>query len=226
MKKRYKLTLITVVLSALLFIFFRTQLYSLFNKENFAWFSDEKIKEFIDGFGIWAPIVFWFTNFFAALIFVPVTPLSLACGAVFGKFTGSCLLISSGTSAAITAFFIGRRFEDILYSYLIKGDKINRWTEKIERLMQKNGFLAFFIIRNIPHPFIGLSYIAGLLKTVKFKDFALATFVVLLIRGFAIVYFGDSILKGPKALILPSLLIAGITVFSLLLKRHNSKRIE
>lgn len=198
----------------------------MFNKENFSWFREENIKNFINGFGIWAPIVFWFANFFAALIFVPVTFFSLVCGALFGTVTGTCLLTSSGTLAAIAAFVIGRRFEHLLLNSRIKKHKTSKWLQKIESMINKNGFQAFFIIRNIPHPFILLSYIAGLVKTTKFKDFALATFVVLVIRGFAIVYLGDSILKGPKALIIPTILIAVITIFSFLIKRFNSKSVE
>lgn len=226
MKNRYKLVIITIFLLALLFIVFKPQFYSLFNKENLSRFSEENIKNFINGFGIWAPIIFWFVNFVAALLFFPITLFSLVCGALFGKSTGTCLLVSSSTLAAIAAFFIGRRFDNLIYTSLNRGDKINKWIEKIETLLHKNGFQAIFIIRNIPPPFILLSYAAGLIKTTKFKDFASATFVVLVIRGFAFVYLGDSILKGPKALIIPALLITAITVFSILIKKFNSKTNE
>lgn len=222
---KYKYIFITIFLLAIFFVIFRSQLHFLFNKENYSWFSDENIKNFISGFGIWAPVVFWFTNFFAALIFVPITMFSLVCGALFGKFTGTCLIASSSTLAAIFAFFIGRRFETFLFTSLIRGNKLNNWICKIESLIHKNGFQSFFIIRNIPHPFILLSYAAGLVKTTKFKDFALATFLVLVIRGFAFVYLGDSILKGPKALIIPVILIIGITIFSIIIKKKQNDKI-
>ncbi len=198
--------------------------YVLFNTRFYLWFNIENIQGLVKSSGVWAPIVLWFIIYFAALFFVPITVFPLICGSLFGIGTGLFLLTTSTTLAAISAFFIGRYFDRFPFPFSFGKAKINRWILKTEELVHTRGFQAFFIIRNIPHPFILLSYVAGFVKTTKLRDFALATFVVLVIRGFAFVYMGDSILKGPKALILPVLLIAGITLLPSLIKRFFNKQ--
>lgn len=60
-----------------------------------------------------------------------------------------------------------------------------------------------------------LSYAAGLVRTAKLRDFALATFLTNIIGGFVFVYFGDQLGSGLKNLLLPASLI----IISLLIPR-------
>jgi uncharacterized membrane protein YdjX (TVP38/TMEM64 family) len=64
-------------------------------------------------------------------------------------------------------------------------------------------------------PYIPASYAAGLIKEAKAKDHFFGTLVTNMIFSPAFVFFGDSLMKGPKALLLP----AGLIVVVLLVPR-------
>lgn len=184
-----------------------------------------KIARYLQRFGYWTPVLFWLASFISAMLFVPVTVAAVLSGLLFGKLSGTLLLATSVAAASMMALLIGRKLNPRFLTRYSNHARSQVWIDYLENLLNKNGFTAFFILRNIPHPFILVSYLAGLIKTVDLWAFGSATFLVLLLRGFAFVYFGDNLLKGPKALIFPAVLIIACILLSVLCKgRVETKR--
>jgi uncharacterized membrane protein YdjX (TVP38/TMEM64 family) len=184
----------------------------------------QKIARSLKRFDPWTPVLFWVASFIAAMFFVPVTVAAVLSGMLFGKLSGTWLLTTSVTAASMTAFLIGRGVDLRFRSWYSKHTRIQRWMDTLENLFQKNGFTAVFILRNIPHPFILVSYLAGLIRTAGVWSFGAATFACLLLRGFAFVYLGESLMKGPQALILPIVLITVCIVMSFAINKRMATK--
>ncbi len=73
---------------------------------------------------------------------------------------------------------------------------------------------------------MGLSYAAGLVRTAKLKDFALATFLTNIIGSFSFVYFGSQLDAGWKALILPIGLILLTLLIPKIVKKYQKKDLQ
>ncbi len=192
---------------------------------DWSWPNRESIQGFVEAFAGWAPVVFCMVVFLGTLLFVPITVFAVLSGSLFGPFLGCTLLTGSVTLSALVAFRIGRRLSvGTLVGDWGRGAGARLWATRIEGLLARKGFLAFFTLRNLPHPFILVSYASGWVKTAKEFDFLSATFLVLAVRSLAFVYLGDRLFSGPQALVLPVLFILGITLVSIALDRRTKIR--
>ncbi len=182
-----------------------------------------KLEEFIASLDEWAPLVFFLTCFVATLCFVPMTVFALISGSLFGTQLGILLLSGAVSLAALTAFLVGRglrnRFSITQYFKLEE----KKWFIRAQHVLTHNGYKSIFIVRNIPHPFMLFSYAAGNLHGIKLLEFGLTTFVVLSIRGFALVFIGEHLTQGPQALILPLLALGLLIVGSLYIRSKTTK---
>lgn len=128
------------------------------------------IKEYIKTFGVLAPLIYIVMFSLVPLTFFPDSVLAISAGLIFGFSKGYIYTTIGALIGASIAFFIAR----YLGKEIIKkrsSDKL----EKIERLIEKNGFYIIFLLRLIPlFPFDVISYGAGI-TNVKYKDFILAT---------------------------------------------------
>ena len=186
------------------------------------WLNRESIHGFVEACGGWAPVIFCAVVFLATLLFVPITVFAVLSGSLFGPFLGCTLLTGSVTLAALAAFRIGRRLSgDSPWRQWWQGPGARRWATKIEGLLSKKGFLAFIVLRNLPHPFILVSYASGWVKTARELDFVSATLLVLGVRSLAFVYLGDRLFSGPQALVLPVVFILGITLITIVFDRRT-----
>lgn len=168
----------------------------------------DKLRLFIDQFGIFAPIVYGCIYFLATLALLSAAALSILSGIFFGNFWGSVLVIIAATAAAMVAFYLTKFFGKELSEKLSGGSgTLGKMVNKIETEIEQGGFRAFFIMRCLFLPYIPFSYAAGLVKTAKAKDFFWGTFLANCIFSPIFVYLGDSITLGYKALILPLILI-------------------
>lgn len=128
------------------------------------------IKEYVKTFGVLAPLIYIMMFSLVPLTFFPDSVLAISAGLIFGFSKGYIYTTIGALIGASIAFFIAR----YLGKEIIKiksSDKL----EKIERLIETNGFYIIFLLRLIPlFPFDVISYGAGI-TNVKYKDFILAT---------------------------------------------------
>jgi uncharacterized membrane protein YdjX (TVP38/TMEM64 family) len=122
----------------------------------------DRLRDWIGGFGVAAPIVFVAIYVVATVAFLPGTPLSLLAGLIFGPVFGTLWAVIGATIGATLAFLIGR--------YAARG-LVERWTAKDERIkrldegVERQGWRMLLITRLVPvFPFNLQNYAYGLTR--------------------------------------------------------------
>lgn len=130
------------------------------------------IRDYINSFKIFAPIVYIVMFAIVPLTFFPDSILAISSGLIFGFYKGYIYTTIGALLGGSIAFFLARYIGyDLLKK--ISNDKLS----KIEKLINANGFYIIFLLRLIPlFPFDIISYGAGL-TSVDYKQFLLATFL-------------------------------------------------
>ncbi|QQS59673.1 TVP38/TMEM64 family protein [Candidatus Peregrinibacteria bacterium] len=190
-----------------------------FSEEN-----QEKIRTFLRSAGPIAPFLFVAGYYIATLSFLSTLALTILAGVLFGKAFGAFLVIIAATAAAQTAFLITRYFGKNLPNFVEKKEMLSTFTEKIEERLLHNGLQTFIILRCLLLPYAPVSYAAGLVKTAKARDFFWATLLTNAVLSPAFVFFGDAITKGPKALLLPGILIVFVLLVPQIIKKLTAQK--
>ncbi len=122
----------------------------------------DRLRGWIDGFGMIAPVVFIAVYTVAVVAFLPATPLTLLGGLVFGAVWGTLWTWIGATLGATLAFLLGR--------YAARG-LVESWKENNERVrsldegVEKHGWRMLLITRLVPvFPFNLQNYAYGLTK--------------------------------------------------------------
>ena len=218
LKKWLPLVGIIAVALAGYFLLTTTQLGAQLQSE----LEPEKLKQRIEAFGVFGPLVFIGIYYGAVLLFISSTVFTILGGLLFGKVWGSVYVIFAATLAAQTAFMIGRRLSGKRVTALKDKKGIGALVKKVEARCEKYGALNIFILRALFLPYIALSYAAGTIKTLKARDFFLGTLISNMIFVPAFVFLGESLLKGPKALIIPGVMICLVLSVPKIIKRFQS----
>ncbi len=140
----------------------------------------------VDGLGVWGPIVFVLGYTVATVAFIPGSLLTLAGGAIFGLAEGTALVFV-GASLGATAAFLASR-------YLVRGAIEKRVAAEprfaaIDRAVGREGFKIVLLLRLTPVvPFVLLNYALGLTR-VRLGDYVRA-FIGMLPATLLYVYYG------------------------------------
>lgn len=188
----------------------------LINEFNiFKGYGPNEIKEFIQGKGIMAPVIYVALLSSLPLLLFPDSVLVIAGGMIFGLFWGSVLTVIGSLIGAALAFFISRKLGQQVVKKLIKKDLV--FFDKNDK---KGGFFLILILRLIPlFPFKIVSYSAGL-SDIKFKDFAIATTLGSLPGIIVYTNLGDkTTVYGSKDFYLSIGLLVGLFAISFIMKK-------
>lgn len=148
-----------------------------------------EFSAWVDGLGVWGPIVFVLGYTVATVAFIPGSLLTLAGGAIFGLAEGTALVFV-GASLGATAAFLASR-------YLVRGAIEKRVAAEprfaaIDRAVGREGFKIVLLLRLTPIvPFILLNYALGLTR-VSLGDYVRA-FIGMLPATLLYVYYGKVI---------------------------------
>lgn len=178
--------------------------------------SSEGVRDFVDGVGPAAPLVFVAVSAALTVACVPGPLLAGAAGLLFGTALGTPVAIVSATLGATAAATISRRFGagalDELSGRRLRG--LQDW-------IAGRGFLAVLYARILPGvPYSLVNYAAGLTR-VPLAVFAAATAVGCAPRAFAYVALGGSLddLGSPEAIVAFAVLIGMALVGALFAAR-------
>ena len=126
----------------------------------------------VDGLGVWGPLVFIVGYALAAVAFVPGSILTLAAGAIFGLWRGVLYVFVAATLGASAAFLVGRY---VARAAIERRIAQNPRFAAIDRAVGAEGRKIVFLLRLSPvFPFNLLNYALGLTR-VRFLDFFLAS---------------------------------------------------
>lgn len=126
----------------------------------------------VDGLGLWGPVVFVAGYAAAVVAFVPASLLTLAAGAIFGIVEGTLYAFAAAAIGSCIAFLVGRHAARSAVERRIGGDP--RFVA-IDRATGEQGRRIVFLLRLSPaFPFNLLNYALGL-TSIRFADYAAAS---------------------------------------------------
>ena len=173
----------------------------------------------------WGPVVFAAVYALACLV-LPGSLITLAAGSLFGVVVGSAVVSVASVTGASLAFWLGRT--------LARGLVGNRRFRALDQAVAAGGFKIVLLTRLSPlFPFTLLNYAFGLTK-VRFRDYALASWIGMLPGTVMYVYLGSTVKEladvaagnvegGPARLVLFFVGLAatvGVTVYVTRLARQ------
>jgi uncharacterized membrane protein YdjX (TVP38/TMEM64 family) len=143
------------------------------------------IERELQRFGGWAPILFILMYALATVLFVPGSLLTVAGGALFGPIWGTLWNLTGANLGATLAFVVAR--------YVASDWVAARSGERLGRLMrgvEEEGWRFVAFVRLVPlFPFNLMNYAFGLTR-IRFRDYALASFVCMAPGALAYTYLG------------------------------------
>lgn len=144
-----------------------------------------QLRDWINGFGILAPLVFVGVFVLATVAFLPGLPLGLLGGLIFGPVMGTVWALLGATIGATLAFLVGRYgARDMVASLMQKNESLKKLDEGVE----KHGWRMLMITRLVPlFPFNAQNYVYGLTR-VKFGTYVIFT-ALFMIPGTAVFAF-------------------------------------
>ncbi|CAN5842776.1 TVP38/TMEM64 family protein [soil metagenome] len=152
-----------------------------------------RLREYIEGFGPAAPVVFIVVYAVATVAFLPGTPLSLLAGLAFGPVLGSLYVLIGATAGLTLAFLVAR--------YAARG-LVASWVEDNERLkrldgeVERQGWRILVITRLVPlFPFNLQNYAYGLTK-IGFGTYVIVSAICIIPGVIAYTFAGGSVSSG------------------------------
>ena len=183
------------------------------------YFTPDSLKGFVEGTGLWAPLVFVFLYAAGVCLFLPGTLLTALGAAIFGAYWGFVYVWIGAMIGAGAAFWIGRTLGREFAASLI-GNRLRRYDDAIER----NGFATVLYLRLIYFPFTPMNFGMGLTK-VRFWDYVAGTGLGILVGTFIFTFFVGTVrdvwLSGAwgELLSFKVFLAVGLFLFSLFIPR-------
>lgn len=145
-----------------------------------------QFAEWVNGLGVWGPIVFIIGYAVAAVAFVPGSLLTLAAGAIFGLVQGVVYVFIAAVLGSSAAFLVSRYLARAAIERRLAS---NARFAAIDRAVGAQGRRIVFLLRLSPvFPFNVLNYGLGLTK-VRFADYVAAS-VGMLPGTLLYVYYG------------------------------------
>lgn len=185
----------------------------------------QSIRDWVNGFGVFAPIAYIVAWAILPIFFFPVPILALAGGLSFRLWMGTIYTIIGAIVNSSLMFWIAKILaKDMVSSYLEK--KLpEKWWNRFMKADKKQGFLIVFVCRLIPvMPYNVINYASGL-TNISFVNYSIATAIGILPGTLVFLNVGDKILdvKSPEFFMSIVFLII-LTVVSIVLGKYVSKR--
>jgi uncharacterized membrane protein YdjX (TVP38/TMEM64 family) len=176
--------------------------------------------------GIWyGPIVLIVTYGIGCIFAVPASIFVISAGVIWGWKFGSLYAIAGGLLGAIAAYFVALFLGEGLL------DRFGSVGRAVRKQVEHSGFTSMLIVRLIPGPpFAVWNFAAGVAR-MRFRDYALATFLGLIPSHVIFAYCADSLVNGTmtegdalKRLAVVCGLLIALILIPLLLKRWLAGR--
>ena len=151
------------------------------------------LREWIDGFGAWAPAVFVGGYVVAVVAFVPALPLTILGGLVFGPIEGIAYSSIASTAGAALAFLIARyAARDVVERWMAPHPALGR----MDRAVARHGWRIVMITRLVPiFPFNLQNYAYGL-TSISFRAYVVASTICMLPATVAYTVAAGAIVAG------------------------------
>ena len=131
-----------------------------------------RFTAWVNGLGVWGPVVFILGYAAAVVAFVPGSVLTLAAGAIFGLAQGTVYVFVAAVLGSAAAFLVARHIaRDAVERRIARNPRFGA----IDRAVAAEGRKIVFLLRLSPvFPFTLLNYVLGLTR-VRFADYLVAS---------------------------------------------------
>ena len=131
-----------------------------------------RFTAWVNGLGVWGPVVFILGYAAAVVAFVPGSVLTVAAGAIFGLAQGTVYVFVAAVLGSAAAFLIARH---VARGAVERRIARNPRFGAIDRAVAAEGRKIVFLLRLSPvFPFTLLNYVLGLTR-VRFADYLVAS---------------------------------------------------
>lgn len=186
-----KLLKLTIVIVFVIITYFLLRYYGVTDHINLN--NIPKLKEWVSGFGIIAPLVYICLYIVATLFFLPGSPITVLSGIAFGPVWGVVYVWIGATIGVSLAFLVARYAARDLVSGWISG---NTQFQKIDEKVEKEGWRIVMFTRLMPYiPFNLQNYAYGLTK-INFATYVFVSAVFMLPGTIAYVQIGGALISG------------------------------
>lgn len=194
-------------------------MFLLLNKGFFN-LKPEAVQKWVEGFGMWAPVIFMGIFAVRPFTLIPLSIIALSSGLIFGPYMGTLYNIIGTVLGAATSFAAVRFFTDAAHIE----DKNKGTLKEFKNDLEENGFKSVLMLRLIPGlNFDLLTFFCAKMRVIWWK-FLLATFVGTIPGSFMFGYFGSSLLKlKPLNLIILAGVLLLLASLAYLTKRQLGK---
>jgi uncharacterized membrane protein YdjX (TVP38/TMEM64 family) len=135
--------------------------------------STQRLREWVLGWGAWAPIVFIAIQAIQVIVFViPGEVPQIAGGYLFGAWEGTLLSVTGILIGSAVAFFLARALGTPFVAALFPREQVERVRALLVSRSARVVFFLLFLIPGVPKDI--LCYVAGL-TPMKFPFFAAAS---------------------------------------------------
>jgi len=190
--------------------------------------SAEQLRDYIDYYGVWAPIIYIILFTLLPIVFFPVAVLALAAGLLFGFWEGTFYTMIGAIMNSSLMFFMAKVLaRQSVMSFLHKHLSAER-SKLLLEVDPQRGFWFIFTLRLIPLvPYNLINYGAGL-TAIRFRDYTTATALGILPGTLVFLNIGDKVVDvhDPRFLVAVILLVILIVISLLLAKKITPDRLE
>ncbi len=179
---------------------------------------------FVEGHGVLALVLYGIIYVAAALLCLPVLPLTIGAGLLFGIWSGTLVVTCATTTAAVIAFLLGRSTARARIRRLAA--RFPRF-DAVDRAVKQEGWRIIFLLRLVAFIPLGLSnYLYGI-TAITIIPYTVATCMAMLPGTIFYVYLGSigrqglltGTLAGADYLIIAVALTMKILIVSYVVRR-------
>lgn len=171
--------------------------------------------------GIWyGPLVLVAGYAIGCVFALPASIFVIAAGVIWGWKFGSMYAIAGGFLGAVGAYFVALFLGEGLL------DRFGSVGRAVRKQVESAGFIKMLIVRLIPGPPFAIWNFAAGVARMRFRDYALATFIGLIPSHIIFAYCADSLVNGTmtegdalKRLAIVCGLLIALILIPLLIKR-------
>ena len=194
-----------------------------------AYLTRAHIHDVIDHLrGLWyGPIVLIAGYAVGCMFALPASIFVISAGVIWGWKLGSLYAIAGGLLGAMAAYFVALFLGEGLL------DRFGGVGRAVRKQVEHSGFTKMLIVRLIPGPPFAIWNFAAGVARMRFRDYALATFLGLIPSHIIFAYCADSLVNGTmsegdalKRLAVVCALLIALILIPLVIKRLVLKRAE
>jgi uncharacterized membrane protein YdjX (TVP38/TMEM64 family) len=203
-KRRIKSIIFLILLilfSLIIAYYFKGELVDFFN-------DPAVIKNKIDGYGMFGPLVFIILFVFQIVIaIIPGEPLEIAAGYAFGIFWGTIIVLIGTTIGSLLVFKLTRKFGVKFAELFISKKKLNSLEYLKDSKKLHNVIFIIFLIPGTPKDIF--TYFIGL-TDMSLKNWMILATIARFPSIISSVIAGDAIVSKNNTLIISVFLITGL----------------